>query len=532
MTGFTQHRRRKAVAVGIAVTLGAFGAIASTAVANAASIDGNRQGSIIVHKYANPGGGDQNPSGTGTEPSTNPVAGVVFEYCHIDGIDLLDGTNSGWDKVNGITTAQKLAAAAQGVASLGTYALSGCTSLPATDQSGTASSVKLPLGAYFVREVSAPASVVEKAAPFVVTLPTPENHKVSNGNWVYDVNVYPKNTVAEAPKKNVADQEDSGAVLGAPITYEVTQLIPALAAGQGYTKFSVVDDLDPKLTPITTAGTVTVTLDGTALVDKTDFNAVWAGQKLTVTLTAAGLAKLVPAKNIVVGFQAKANAPGEIENTAYVNVNDFELTPGDPNTPDGSPTTGQVTRWGDLTVQKVSKADTNDGLKGAKFELYQGTTDQEGQCLPDIGNGFTQVKDPSGTTYEITSDDSGTIFVPGLWVGDTATTVAADGTVSNTTKPGHDFQQRCYVLKEIQAPNGFVLPTGADALTAVMVKAGTNGTTPLVKIENVQHGVPELPFTGSSMQLAMTIGGIALIVVALGGILVIRRRRAANDEKA
>ncbi|MDN4598047.1 SpaH/EbpB family LPXTG-anchored major pilin [Leifsonia virtsii] len=534
MTAITRHRGRRALAVGTALTLGVLGAFASSAAANAASIDTSQQGSIIVHKFANTGDGKQTPDGTGTNPTTKPISGVVFEYCPITGVNLFDGTNAGWDALNAITPAQKIAA--QTGTKLANYNLGQCTRLAATDANGTATSAKLPLGPYFVREVQAPAGVVEKSAPFIVTLPTPQkaNDQVNlNGNWVYDVNVYPKNTVAEAPKKNVVDQENSGAVLGAPVKYEVTQLIPALAAGQTYTKFSVVDDLDTKLTPITTAGTVTVKLDGTALVAGTDFTATWAGQKLTVTLTAAGLAKLVPGKNIVVGFQAKANAPGEIKNTAYVNLNDFVLTPGQPNTPDGSPTNEKVTRWGDLTVQKVNKSNANDGLKGAKFEVYQGTTDQQGQCLPDISTGFTQVKDPaSGNAYQVTSDDSGKVFIPGLWIGDTETTVAADGTVSNTTKAGHDFQQRCYVLKEILAPNGFVLPTGTAALTAVMVKVGANGTTPLVKIENVQQGVPELPFTGSSVQVALTVGGIALLVIALGGVMLIRRRRATSNENA
>ncbi|RDV45892.1 hypothetical protein DOE76_05420 [Leifsonia sp. ku-ls] len=535
MTAITRHPGRRALAVGTALTLGVLGAFASSSAASATSIDTTQQGSIIVHKFANPGGGDQNPSGTGTNPSTNPVAGVVFEYCKIDGIDLFDGTNKGWDAVNAITPAQKLASAAQGVTTLGSYTLSGCTSMPATQADGSSTSAKLPLGPYFVREVSTPAGVVEKAAPFIVTLPTPADHKVSNGNWVYDVNVYPKNTVAEAPKKNVVDQDKNGSVLGAPVRYEVTQLIPALAAGDTYKKFIVSDDLDSKLTPITTPNSVTVKMGSTTFAEGTDYTVAWAGQKLTITFLPAGLAKLQPAQNVVFSFQAKANAPGEIKNTAYVNLNDFELTPGSPNDPnDGSPTNEKVTRWGDLTVQKVNKSNTNDGLKGAKFEVYQGSTDQQGQCLPDISNGFTQVKDPADSTknYEVTSDDTGKVFIPGLWIGDTQTTVAADGTVSNTTVAGHDFQQRCYVLKEILAPNGFVLPTGAAALTAVMVKTGANGTVPLVKIENVQQGVPELPFTGSSVQLALTIGGIALLVIALGGVMLIRRRRAATDENA
>lgn len=527
MTKNTGFRGRTALAVGTVLSLGALGAVVSATAASAASIDPARTGQIIVHKYTNPGNGSQNPSGTGTNPDTDPIAGVVFEYCTIDGIDLLDGSNTGWDAVNAITAAQKLASAAQGVSTLASHTLSGCTQLPATDASGrAASAATLPLGAYFVREVSAPSNVVAPAAPFVVTLPTPEDHDDLNGDWVYAVNVYPKNTIAAGPVKNVVGQPNNGAVLGAPVTYEVTQLVPALAPGETYQKFVLVDTLDAKLTPSMSAA-VTVKAGSANLVAGTDYTAVWAGQKLTVTLTAAGLAKLQAGQNVVVGFVATANAPGEIDNTAFVNLNDFVLTPGSPNGPDGSPSTTATTRWGDLTVQKVNAADTTDGLAGAKFRLYRGETDQN--CTADI-TGLAQVTDPvSGNPYEVTSNSAGTIAIPGLWIGDTEKTVAADGTVSNTTVAGHDFDARCYVLEEIVAPAGFVLPNSTGKLTPVLVKTGANGSVPLVKIENQQQGVPELPFTGSNAQLALTIGGIALVVVALGGVLVVRRRNAIRE---
>ncbi len=510
------------------MSLGVLGALAAGTPASAASIDTAQQGSIIVHKYANPGDGDQNASGTGTtDPSTQPIAGVVFQYCSISGIDLLDGTNAGWDDINAITATDKQAAADPQVTTLGAapnqYTLSGCTSLPATDATGTATSATLPLGAYFVREVSAPGNVVEKAAPFIVTLPTPQNGTTLDGTWVYDVNVYPKNTIANGPTKNVVDQPTNGALLGSAIDYEVTQLVPALAAGAPYTKFVLTDTLDAKLTPAT--GTpVTVKAGATTFVSGNDYTAVWSGQTLTVTFTPAGLAKLVAGQNVVFGFEARANAPGDIDNQAFVNLNDFDLTPGSANGPNGSPSTTITTRWGDLTFQKVNAANTSDGLSGAKFQLYVGTTDGTSACTADI-TGLAKVT-TAGTSnpYVVTADSTGTVVIPGLWVGDTEKTVAADGTVSNTTVAGHDLRQRCYVLEEIQAPNGFVLPTGAAALTPVMVKSGANGATPIATIENTQQGVPQLPFTGSSVQLALTIGGIALIVMALGGVLVVRRR--------
>ncbi|MGO4301756.1 SpaH/EbpB family LPXTG-anchored major pilin [Leifsonia sp. RAF41] len=527
MTANARHRGRTALAAATVLSLGVLGALATSAAANAASIDTARQGSILIHKYTNPGNGDQNASGTGTEPDTEPISGVVFEYCSIDGIDLLDGTNTGWDDLNAITAAAKQAAAATGTTQLGSHTLSGCTGMPATNASGAATTAKLPLGAYFVREISAPNNVVTRAAPFIVTLPTPEDAKTLNGTWVYDVNVYPKNTIAQGPVKNVVKQDANGSLLGAPVQYEVTQLIPALATGEAYAKFSLTETLDTKLTP--GAAPVTVKAGATTFASGTDYTAVWAGQRLTVTFTPAGLAKLLAGQNVVFGFQATPNAPGAIDNQVFLNLNDFTLTPGSANGTDGSPSTTATTRWGDLVVQKVNAANTSDGLSGAKFEVYRGTTDQVSGCTADI-SGLTQVTVPGGSTpYVATSNGTGTISIAGLWIGDTEKTVAADGTVSDTAVAGHDFLQRCYVLKEIAAPDGFVLPTGAAALTPVMVKAGANGVVPLVKINNTQQRVPELPFTGSNVQLALTIGGIALLIIALGGVLVVRRRATRRE---
>jgi fimbrial isopeptide formation D2 family protein/LPXTG-motif cell wall-anchored protein len=530
MSAITRNRGRAALAVATALSLGVLGALASGAAANASTINTSSQGQIIVHKFTNPGNGTMNPDGTGTAPTTAPIAGVVFQYCTISGINLLDGTNTGWNQINAITPAQKQASAGAGVTTLGAYTLTGCTSLPATDATGTAASVAtLPLGAYFVREISAPSNVVAPAAPFIVTLPTPQNNTTLNGNWVYNVNVYPKNTTAQGPAKNVVNQTTDGVALGAPIEYQVTQLIPALATGQTYTKFIMTDTLDAKLTPVTTYP-VTVKAGATTFVSGTDYNAVWSGQTLTVTFTTAGLAKLQAGQNVVFDFQAKANAAGTITNQAFANLNDFTLTPGTPNGPNGSPSTTITSRWGDLTVQKVNAANTSDGLAGAQFQVYMGTTDQQASCTASI-TGLTQVTTPgTSNPYVVTSGANGTVTIPGLWVGDTQMTTAADGTVSNTTVAGHDLTQRCYVLQEIVAPTGYVLPTGAAALTPVIVKAGANGTTPIATIANTQQGVPSLPFTGSSVQLAMTIGGIALVVIALGGLLLISRRRARKNE--
>ncbi|GAA1142808.1 SpaH/EbpB family LPXTG-anchored major pilin [Microbacterium natoriense] len=533
MTALTHPRGRRILAIGAALTLGALGILATSLAASAAEIDPDQTGSITIHKFANPGNGAANPDGTGTLPDTEPIADVVFEVCAIDGIDLVDGTNTGWDALNAITQAEKLAAGAQGTATLGAYALSGCEEVT-TSADGTVSTGALPVGPYFVREIDAPAGVIAPAIPFIVTVPTPAvNTGIAgaplDGEWVYDVNVYPKNTLAESPRKNVVRQDDNGAALGAPVTYQVTTKIPALAAGETYDVFAISDTLDPALTPNTDLSTLSVAVGGgAAFVQGADYTATWAGQTLTVSFTAAGLAKLEAGQNVVLTFDAAANAVGEIQNQAFVNLNGFQLTPGVPNGPGGSPTDIVETRWGSLTVKKVNAADAQQGLAGARFEIYMGTTDAAG-CIADIDD-LSAVTAPGTTSpLVVSSDADGSVVFPGLWVGDTEKTVAADGTVSDVAAPGHDYMQRCYVLKEIAAPAGFILPAGAAALTEVVVAAGDNGTVALIDIPNTQQGVPTLPFTGADGQLALMIAGAALAVIAVGGVLVSRRRKAAEE---
>ncbi len=531
MTPITQSRLRRATAVMSALSLGALGVLTAGAAAQAAEIDPDQLGSITIHKHTNPGNGAANPDGTGVLPDTDPIADVVFEYCRIDGIDLFDGTNAGWDALNAITPAQKNAA--QTGSTLAGYSLSDCQSVT-TGADGSVRTPAIATGPYFVREIDAPANVVAPASPFIVTVPTPAvNEGIAgapqDGEWVYDVHVFPKNTVAEGPRKNVVDQEENGAALGAPVDYQVTTKIPALATGEVYESFVLTDTLDDRLTPNTDPSTVSVSVFGGAtFAQGVDYTVSWTGQTLTVAFTPAGLARLSAGQNVVVSFEAAANAVGEISNVAYVDINDFELTPGTPNGPGGSPTNETSTRWGSLTAAKVNAANASDGLAGAQFEIYMGLTDTAG-CVADI-DALEAVTEPGSTSpLVVTSAADGTVVFPGLWVGDTELQIAADGTVTDVTEPGHDFAQRCYVLKEIAAPAGFILPVGDAALTEVIVAAGDNGTEPLIDIPNTQQGVPTLPFTGADGQAALLIGGLALAAIAVGGVLVARRRREVAE---
>ncbi|WP_291279741.1 LPXTG cell wall anchor domain-containing protein, partial [Galactobacter sp.] len=113
---------------------------------------------------------------------------------------------------------------------------------------------------------------------------------------------------------------------------------------------------------------------------------------------------------------------------------------------------------------------------------------------------------------QFTSAGTGIISVPGLFVSD-------------SENPVKDALQRCYVLVEVAAPAGYVLPENAD--TPVAVKVGATTTSDNVEIINTQQEVPPLPLTGAAGQLMLiTLGGAAIVLAIV--LITVNRRRQSN----
>ena len=515
----TSSKARRGLAAAAAFAVGAVGLFTGGAAAFAENIDlgeidAARQGSIIVHKFENPGNGKMNPDGTGVAPTSKPIDGVVFEYCSILGVDLFDGTNTGWDTLTGITAADLQAAAPTDVMKLGSLDLDSCTPMPATVD-GVSSTGAIALGPYLVREVTAPATVTKMSDPFIVTIPTPSlNGPVDGtgkGDWVYDVNVYPKNDVGDKPTKTIQDQPENGYVVGSKVSYTISQKLPAVE-NDTYTKLIISDELDTRLSG---SEAPVVRVNGTP-VDSSAYTYNWttaAPYTLTVNFTSTGLGALKVGDVVTVDFNAVVAADignGVIPNDAFVNVNDLDLD-GDGNP--GTPTEEVNTRWGSVELKKVDEKSPNTGLTGAEFHVWM--SEKASDCRLD--SDLVQVKDTVGEPYIAKSGTGGVISIPGLWIGDDEIN---GGTVNN------GLEQRCYVLEEIKAPNGFVLPSGDAAKTEVIVKPGIMAYVQVENdITNTQQGVPELPLTGAAGQALMVAGGVALIAVAAGSVLVARRKQ-------
>ena len=509
----TRHARRGLTAVA-ALAIGAAGLFTGGSAAFAQNIDTAADGSFTIHKFENPGGGAQNPGGTGTNPTSKPIDDVVFEYCSINGVDLLNGTNTGWNRLRAIT-ADELVGARTGT-SLSDLTLSNCTELPAT-VGGIAKSGRLPLGAYLIREKSAPAHVTKLSEPFVVTLPTPGiNGAAGDGSWVYDVNLYPKNDVGDTPVKTIQNQPGNGYLVGSDVSYSISQRVPAVA-NDTYTKFIVSDTLDPRLKG---SKDPVVSLNGTPLAAGTDYTAAWTTggtperSTLTVTLTGA-LATLQVGQTVKVDFSATVESlgNGEIVNQAFTNVNDLDL---DGDNEPGTPTNEVWTRWGQVMLKKTNSANAADGLQGAEFRVWM--SEKEADCRLD--SDLAPVNNADGTPYIATSGANGIISIPGLWIG--------DDELNGGTKV-NGLGVRCYVLEEVKAPNGFVLPSGNDAKTEVIVRPGEVTAVPVGgEIPNKQQEVPGLPLTGAAGQVIMVVGGLALVSIAVGSVLLTRRRQRAE----
>ena len=222
--------RRAAAAAGV-LTL-AFLGLAPSAVAtetpNYGNIKTEVKGSLAIHKHLN---GDGNPIGnpTGasvTNDSKGPaVDGVVFTAYPITDINLKDP--AGWDTISNLarTGVPDSACTNPAAPTLGTHTFGEGLVSPATDGEGLATITDMPVQAYLVCETTTPGNIVQKAKPFVVTVPHPNTAAGADGQWIYDVHVYPKNE-AISVEKSIQEQKLNGYGVGSLIKFPVSSTAP------------------------------------------------------------------------------------------------------------------------------------------------------------------------------------------------------------------------------------------------------------------------------------------------------------------
>lgn len=514
-----------AVGLGLVSVLGtggtAIAAPGASSVPSYGNIDFTKTGSLIIHKHVNQTATDP-VTGTpaGPDTLTTPgVAGVQFTAYPISSLDL--SQQSSWTTLSTFTVPSDACTAGAG----GTAALPGQTlgtgiAAPLTDADGLATASNLPVAAYLVCETQSPSTVVDKAQPFVVTIPFPDttaNQGTTQG-WLYDVNVYPKNGVANI-KKTVTGQTDLG--LGSTASFPVTTDIPAIAPNASFDHYWVTDPVDSRLANVAVAS---VTVDGAA-VDPSYYTSVVTGNYATVSFTNAGLSwlKTQPNKQVVTTFTGTVTglgADGVINNTAYLDISTNvsptpptnPLTPPTepPTTPPGTPSNQVTTNWGDVKLDKVDSGDSTTGLKGATFQVFAAQNPYAADCSTAQATGSPIAVSGSST---FTSDDSGLVSIAGLFVSD-------------SENAPQNAAQRCYVVQEIQAPAGYVTPQGNASYTPVAVRIGSLASgTYSATIKNEKELVPGLPLTGGQGTVLASILGGLLIAGGAGGAAISRRRK-------
>lgn len=570
--------RKRAVAGIAAMTLGASGLMLSAAQAadstiSYGDIDKNATGTIRIHKTES---GSLNPKGDAIRSTEtgDGVKNVPFKLYRID-VDLT--TSAGWDTISKVKNVPATVCNDAGEANFNEFPQESplrekTTVTPitvTTAEKGIGSATSVPLGAYLVCEQPAPnatneanvkVSVVRKAAPFIVTVPHPQTVKATpkdKTGWIYEINVFPKNTVIEAPSKTSQNLK-LGLQTAEGMQYTITAKVPNLLEKQYFKHFVVIDQLPAELTDAKVVSVSTTPKAGVpAVLSTSDYEvpAQITGGFLTVNFTPAGLAKLKATPNgvVTVTIKAKVNSlgNGKIENTGYLVVDTTDVEPnatptipvrsgGPGNAPEYIVTKADnppikesnktASTWGDIKIRKHDASNTTSGLEGAQFQVYDADQDK---CL-DVANNsqgkfsaenlrLAKVGGPiaiGGDAEEnktFTTLQGGEVTIPGLFI---ATKDAASPGI--TADPA---ETRCYIVQETKAPAGYVLPTAEEDRTwAVKVtKGATQGYD--LDIANTKVSVPDLPLTGAAGRILLMAGGLALVLGSMGIAMVVRRRK-------
>ncbi len=392
-------------------------------------------------------------------------------------------------------------------------------------------------GAYLIIE-KANAAVTTPAAPFYVNMPMTES---DGTGFLYEVYVYPKNVLQEAPKvsKVVEGATGNGSVgynVGDTFSYTISGTVPAdlyfLDAGNNpvyaqYYKFT--DNLDYRLTYEDGLKVELFVKEGevVTLLSGTDYEAVHTPASdplsgtLVVSLKEAGMLKImeevgtdIATAKINVTFDVsindKVSVDGKpIKNSAildYKGSTGKEYPPVEPDPDDPDPDV----HTGGLVIDKVTNY--GDKLAGATFQIARAATADEiaapgdavktiwpnGAGTPGIQVVFvdfynTATFEGVAKVKEVTTNNLGEALFYGL----------ADGT---------------YYIVETKAPAGY------NVLTAPFVAEVTIDSHNSI-IEVINSAKFTLPATGGAGTVFFTMGGILLLGAAAVLIIVSRKKK-------
>lgn len=196
--------------LGAAMVLTSFGtpawATSAKPETTTATIDTAKKGSITIHKYEYNGNGGTEGTGEISDadkvPSgTKPLADAgftIYKIADVNDLTRYYSTNpSELPNVNDYVTQDKTTKKWSINAA---YKDTNVGGEKKTDGKGEVIFDNLELGFYVVVETTSPDKVTVPVEPFIVSIPMTTK---DGGNWLYDVNVYPKNSTAYGSVKLV-----------------------------------------------------------------------------------------------------------------------------------------------------------------------------------------------------------------------------------------------------------------------------------------------------------------------------------------
>lgn len=563
--------------------------------ANTGNIDATKKvdgTSITIHKYKGPASETDRSDGT-VKASANegdvlygkkPVKGVEFKVCKVTlasgtadekKIDL--STADGWKKIEDI---QKLDPASkkadsffEGESPKFAKAEADCQT-KTTGDDGSVTFPKLAESLYYVEEsdtngaqikndngVFENVTVTGKVDPFFITTPLP--HKTATSwEWLYDVNVYPKNdTSSDLPTKTPKTPTklyvaDDGSTI---IPWDISMPLTPPSDNKAYKKIGFVDSLPEGLT-YDSVDEANVKLVKTGKAEGSNPSDVYLTKSTDYTVTSTEKTNSTPAK---VKFELSQSRLGEINKDFSKNTYVLKVTLktkvakgtknvtnaingwvdnsniGDDGTPDNPcvPTPDKpcdknphgTSHFATLKITKVAMNDSKDTdqdkhltdktLKGAIFAVYV-------------------MKDQSKALNTVTKDNLATTTDPvkkGTNNDPFTIETGADGTASVDLFIANDDKttSRKYCLVETKAPAGFKLNENpicyeVKSETKDQVTAGLNNDN-AHKIGNDQATeldkiLAALPMTGARGLVILTVCGIVGIAGTFFYIVMKRRK--------
>lgn len=312
--------------------------------------------------------------------------------------------------------------------------------------------------------------------------------------------------------------------IGDVVTYTVIGSVPDTTGYEQYV-YKIHDTLTNGLDFVNDANGTALEAGGTTVNVKVAFKdaGVTDAVKAPTTATLSGENKRTMALNLSEWVRVnQANKGKEFTVTYYAKVNkaadvstknnatlEYGNNPGETTTT--TPSEAKTPTY-PLDIKKFAKGEDNKKLAGAKFKLYNESTDSEDNLIKVSGSNGNYVVDPASSTTEFVSVES---------IEGKGYNLHVNGLAAGT-----------YYLVETKAPEGYNKLT--DSIKVTITKAGDtnwtvkkNDTAENDKIIDVENSTGSLlPSTGGMGTIAFTV--VAALLVLGVAVSFIRDRKKEN----